>query len=164
MKSPIFSLTSPSLRPSLSLTQTHTHTQILFHNICTGDLVAVRDWLFQVCVHTKLLSLLSSQCKSRTSWVKVNGILYKPTCVILSGVKDEYPVFGKVECIYIVNSNDVFFKQITVYNWVWRTPSPICCCKNNWNKGSRSWLSLQSFSTSFTANSYKWASHSLCTT
>ena len=44
--------------------------------------------------------------------MKVNWILYKPTSGILCGIKDEYPLFGKVDSIYIVNTNDVFFKLV----------------------------------------------------
>lgn len=44
----------------------------------------------------------------------MNGILYKPASVVISGIQDEYPLFGKIESIYIVNTNDIFFKQMTL--------------------------------------------------
>lgn len=45
----------------------------------------------------------------RTSWVKKDNILYKPSCVVILGVEDEYPLFGKVQDIYIVDSSRVYF-------------------------------------------------------
>ena len=30
----------------------------------------------------------------RTNWIKITGCLYKPNCVLVLGVEDEYPVFG----------------------------------------------------------------------
>ena len=47
--------------------------------------------------------------KLRTAWVKHDGILYKPAAVIVLGVDNDVPVFGKIEQIYIVNTNDIYF-------------------------------------------------------
>lgn len=46
----------------------------------------------------------------RTSWVKRNGVLYKPSCVVVLRVEDEYPMFGQIKDIYVVNSYDVYFR------------------------------------------------------
>ena len=47
--------------------------------------------------------------KLRTAWVKHDGILFKPASVIVFGVDNDVPVFGKIEQIYIVNTNDIYF-------------------------------------------------------
>ena len=45
----------------------------------------------------------------RTKWAIKDGILYKVPCVLTVGVEDDYPQFGRVESIYIVDSNSVYF-------------------------------------------------------
>ena len=41
--------------------------------------------------------------------MKVGGILYKRPCVLLLGVDDDYPLFGRLREIFIFNSSRVFF-------------------------------------------------------
>ena len=41
--------------------------------------------------------------------MKVGGILYKRPCVLLLGVDDDYPLFGRLREIFILNSSRVFF-------------------------------------------------------
>ena len=48
-------------------------------------------------------------CQLRTAWVKHNSIHYQPVAVVILNVEDDMPVFGRIERIFIVNSNDVFF-------------------------------------------------------
>lgn len=35
--------------------------------------------------------------------------MYKPSCVVVLRIEEEYPVFGKVEDIYVSDSNVVYF-------------------------------------------------------
>ena len=44
---------------------------------------------------------------SRTRWVKHCGMTYKKPCVLLLRVEDDYPQFGKLQDIYIVDGNRV---------------------------------------------------------
>ena len=43
---------------------------------------------------------------SRSNWVKANGILYQKPCVLR--VENDYPVFGKLENIYLVINRVLF--------------------------------------------------------
>ena len=45
----------------------------------------------------------------RTRWAIRDGILYKVPCVLTVRVEDDYPQFGRVESIYVVNTNSVYF-------------------------------------------------------
>lgn len=45
----------------------------------------------------------------RTKWAMKDGILYMVPCVLTVGVEDDYPQFGRVESIYIVDSNSVYY-------------------------------------------------------
>lgn len=38
----------------------------------------------------------------RTKWVKVDGILYKPEGAVVLELIDDYPVFGKIQSIFVV--------------------------------------------------------------
>ena len=40
----------------------------------------------------------------RATWVKVSGVLYKKPCALLLRVKDDYPQFGKLKDIFVLNS------------------------------------------------------------
>lgn len=42
--------------------------------------------------------------------MKTHGILYKQSCVVVLRIEDDYPVFGQVKDIYVVNSYDVHFR------------------------------------------------------
>ena len=48
-------------------------------------------------------------CQLRAAWVKHNSIHYQPAAVVVLNVEDNMPVFGRIERIFIVNSNGVFF-------------------------------------------------------
>ena len=39
----------------------------------------------------------------RANWVKVEGITYKNSCSVVLRVEDDYPVFGHLKGIYIVD-------------------------------------------------------------
>lgn len=54
-----------------------------------------------------IFSMLSPHT-NRTSWVKKNGLLYKPSCAVVLRIENDYPLFGQVQNIYVVDSNDVF--------------------------------------------------------
>lgn len=41
--------------------------------------------------------------------MKKNGLLYKPSCVLVLQIEDDYPVFGQLQSIYVVDSNAIFF-------------------------------------------------------
>ena len=45
----------------------------------------------------------------RTKWAKKDGILYKNPCVLTIGVEDDYPQFGRLESVFIADSNSVYF-------------------------------------------------------
>ena len=45
----------------------------------------------------------------RTKWAIKDGILYKVPCVLTVEIDDDYPQFGRVESIYIADSNSVYF-------------------------------------------------------
>ena len=46
-------------------------------------------------------------CFFRANWVKVNGITYRPSNIIVLGVEDDYPKFGKVLAVYVVGANRI---------------------------------------------------------
>ena len=56
----------------------------------------------------------------RANWIKITGCLYKPNCVVVLGVEDEYPIFGLTKALFVADSSQVLFevtKLITVqYN------------------------------------------------
>ena len=56
-------------------------------------------------------------CHLRTRWVKVDGNLYKPDCGVIIGIEDDLPVVGKVQDIYIINSNKVLFSLKQFYTF-----------------------------------------------
>ena len=82
--------------------------------------------MLQVCCH--LLCNVHCTCVSnnvlyhphRANWIKITGCLYKPNCVVVLGVEDDYPVFGLTKALFVVDSGQVYFevtKLITVqYN------------------------------------------------
>ena len=45
----------------------------------------------------------------RAKWVKVSGVLYKEPCALLIGVKDDYPQFGKLIGIFVLNCTRITF-------------------------------------------------------
>ena len=44
----------------------------------------------------------------RTKWVEICGTTYKCLCVLIVGVEDEFPLFGKVASVYIIDKSIVF--------------------------------------------------------
>lgn len=57
----------------------------------------------------------------RANWLKIHGQLYKPSCAVVIGGNDaEYPQFGKVKAIYIVDSKGILevkqYKNISFCN------------------------------------------------
>lgn len=56
----------------------------------------------------------------RARWVKIQGMEYREQCAVVIGVEDEYPVFARVEAVYIVDGNrssflaSVCFAHLTV--------------------------------------------------
>lgn len=77
---------------------------------------------------------------NRANWVKITGCLYKPNCVVVLGVEDDYPVFGLTKNLFAVDSGQVYFevtKLTTVqYNshrhlyHVRRSPDTLCIAYN----------------------------------
>ena len=49
--------------------------------------------------------------------VKVKGITYKSPCSVVLRVEDDYPVFGHLKGIYVINDN------IALHVWVAETPT-----------------------------------------
>ena len=42
--------------------------------------------------------------------ITVSGILYKEDCVVVLGVQRDYPAFGQIKNIFVVNTNQVYFQ------------------------------------------------------
>ena len=69
----------------------------------------------------------------RAKWVKVGGILYKTPCALLLRIVDDYPQFGNLTDVYVLNSTRVVFNVCVMetvtflshYNAYCVTPSPI---------------------------------------
>ena len=47
-------------------------------------------------------------CLFSTRWIRTNGILYKPDCVVIIGIEDSYPVFAMVKSLLVVDSNSIY--------------------------------------------------------
>ncbi len=45
----------------------------------------------------------------RARWVKVQGTEYREECAVLIAITDDYPVFARVEGIYVIDNNRVLF-------------------------------------------------------
>ena len=45
---------------------------------------------------------------SRSKWVKVCGTTYKKPCVVVVGIDEEFPLFGKITSVYIIDEIIVF--------------------------------------------------------
>lgn len=52
-------------------------------------------------------------CYHRVNWVKVEGITYKSPCSVVLRVEEDYPVFGHLKGIYIVNDNVTLHVRVT---------------------------------------------------
>ena len=50
----------------------------------------------------------------RAKWIRVNGQQYKPSCAVVIGIGDEYPQFGEVEHIFIVDGRALL--QVETYS------------------------------------------------
>lgn len=48
----------------------------------------------------------------RTRWIRICGTLYKPSCVVVLGVEDDYPVFAEVKGLFVVNSLQPHFEIV----------------------------------------------------
>lgn len=44
----------------------------------------------------------------RPNWVKLDGIRYQKPCALLLGVEDDYPLFGRLDDILIVDNRYIF--------------------------------------------------------
>lgn len=66
--------------------------------------------------HIQQLLLLELFPPCRTKWAKVDGILYKPECAIVLEVIDDYPVFGQIQSIFVVDC--VVFLHVCVIRTV----------------------------------------------
>ena len=53
--------------------------------------------------HIQQLLLLGLFPTCRTKWAKVDGILYKPEGAVVLEVVDDYPVFGQIQSIFVVD-------------------------------------------------------------
>ena len=42
--------------------------------------------------------------------MRKSNILYKPGCVVVLGIEHDYPIFGQIEDIYVVDSNIVYIR------------------------------------------------------
>ena len=45
----------------------------------------------------------------RTKWVTVEGITYKKDCALLLSIEDDYPVFGLLRDIFVLEGSQVVF-------------------------------------------------------
>ena len=84
----------------------------------TGDtyyrLLSYRHVHMQTTVHvTDLYTRSICTCilvyTHRAKWVKVGGILYKTPCALLLRIVDDYPQFGNLTDVYVLNSTLVVF-------------------------------------------------------
>ena len=99
------------------------------------DLYAVRLYTIAIYVHTYV-----RYHDYRANWIKITGCLYKPNCVVVLGVEDDYPVFGLTKNLFAVDSGQVYFevtKLTTVqYNChrhlyhVRKSPHTLCIAYN----------------------------------
>ena len=44
--------------------------------------------------------------------MKVKGIMYKSPCSVVLGVEDDYPVFGHLKGIFVLNTNVHLYVQV----------------------------------------------------
>lgn len=55
-----------------------------------------------------MLASATPQCHffsvNRAKWVKVDGIMYKSATAIVTDVKDDYPVFVKIDDVFVVGN------------------------------------------------------------
>ena len=45
----------------------------------------------------------------RARWLKASGVLYKRPCALLLGIEDEYPLFGKLEEVFVLDYNRIAY-------------------------------------------------------
>ena len=45
----------------------------------------------------------------RTTWVKVDGNLYKPNAGVIIGIEEDLPIVGKIQDIYVIDGKKVIF-------------------------------------------------------
>ncbi len=50
----------------------------------------------------------------RARWVKIQGTEYREQCALLIAVEDDYPVFARVEDIYVIDGSRIVF-QVCVF-------------------------------------------------
>lgn len=48
----------------------------------------------------------------RANWVSIGGTVYKKPCVLLLTTREDYPIYGKLEEIYVINSMPHFYVQV----------------------------------------------------
>ena len=46
---------------------------------------------------------------NRANWVKIDNITYRKPSALLIGVENDYPLFGKLEQIFVVNNRVLFY-------------------------------------------------------
>ena len=51
----------------------------------------------------------------RVNWVEVNGITYKPSCVVIHMFRHDMPVFGRIVDIYVFQNH--FYLATEVYSY-----------------------------------------------
>ena len=44
----------------------------------------------------------------RAKWIEVCGTMYKSMCALVIGIDDEFPVFGKVSSVYVLDGEVIF--------------------------------------------------------
>ena len=101
-------------------THTHTHTCTHVHtHTCTHSHTHVHT---HVHTHTH-----------RARWIKVAGVLYKSPCAVLLKLENDYPQYGQVIEILVVNSFCVMFNVCVMttvsflshFNAYFVSPSPV---------------------------------------
>ena len=89
---------------------------LCYHNTILGDTVATRNRPLELMEETNecyrlVVDLLSYEVyafMNRPNWVKVDSVTYQKPSALLVGYTNDYPLFGRLEDIYIVNSMILF--------------------------------------------------------
>lgn len=53
---------------------------------------------------------------NRPNWIKMAGQKYKPCCIIIVEVDDDYPKFSQIQHIFVANDNILF--EVSVFDTI----------------------------------------------
>ena len=77
----------------------------------------------------------------RANWIKVDGCLYKPNCVVVLSVNDGYPVFGLTKALFVADLGQIYltvtklttkeFNEHRHLYLVQRTSETVCVAQNS---------------------------------